>query len=152
MKEKAAKLNPKQEKFCQLYHKSGNASQSYKDAGYGSESDEACRSNASKLITKDNVEARLRELRAEQAQNCSLSRSDIVEKLCNVITALPDEAGLDNPLCELKITAQGPVAVFPDMLGSVKELNRMLGHYEPEKLDITVEGELVDMLRGLTGA
>ena len=58
-------LNIKQEKFCLEYSRSGNATEAYKIAGYKYSSDESARANAARLITNDNIQARLKELSQE---------------------------------------------------------------------------------------
>ena len=63
------KLNIKQEKFCLEYSRSGNATEAYKIAGYKYSSDESARANAARLITNDNIQARLKELSQEVASS-----------------------------------------------------------------------------------
>ena len=143
-------LNPRQEKFCQLYHESGNACDTYRQA-YDCEEGKAI-SNAWRLKQNEAIQKRLEELEGETRQLCSLSRSEIVDKLAGVILSTPDDVSQENPLCEVKATAIGPVPLMPDKLACIKELNRMMGNYEPEKLEVTADDEVKDMLRELTGA
>lgn len=48
-------LNERQKKFCEFYAKTGNAVQSYKDAGYDVKSDAGARASSSKLLTNPNI-------------------------------------------------------------------------------------------------
>lgn len=52
----------KMERFCLNYAKSGNATQSFKDAGYVYKTEAAARSSASVLLTKPIIQQRLNEL------------------------------------------------------------------------------------------
>lgn len=49
------KLLPRQKAFCDYYLESGNATKAYKKAYPGCKTDGAARTNASKLLTKDNI-------------------------------------------------------------------------------------------------
>lgn len=65
-------LNPRQEKFAQLYYAGpddlrGNATRCYLEA-YPDSSYDAAKSNAYRLLTHDGVRARMRELRHEAAE------------------------------------------------------------------------------------
>ncbi len=48
-------LNDRQQKFCEFFAKSGNATQAYKDAGYTPKSEEAAAVSASKLLRNAKV-------------------------------------------------------------------------------------------------
>lgn len=64
-----AKLTPKQEKFCQKYIETGNASQAYRQS-YDCENmaDEAVHTEASKLLNNPKITLRLNELKTEHAK------------------------------------------------------------------------------------
>ena len=51
------KLTPKQLKFCEAYLKTGNGTQSYKDAGYKVSNDKVAEANARKLLANRGVKA-----------------------------------------------------------------------------------------------
>lgn len=73
------KLNVRQEKFCIEYAKSGNATQAYINAGYKCKDGKSCRARASKLLTLDNVQQRLRELNDEVKNDAIASIQEIKE-------------------------------------------------------------------------
>lgn len=77
----AALKNVKHEKFCLHYAKTGNATESYKIAGYKPKSEESAYANANRLIKNDKVQARLAEL-AEEAATSKIA--DIAEILYNL--------------------------------------------------------------------
>jgi phage terminase small subunit len=58
-------LKPKQEAFCLHYAKSGNATESYKKAGYKCKTERAVQNAASRLLGSVGVQERLRELAEE---------------------------------------------------------------------------------------
>ena len=58
-------LNIKQEAFCLHYAKTGNATESYKIAGYSAKTDNAIYANSNRLLKNDKVKARLKELADE---------------------------------------------------------------------------------------
>ena len=57
-------LNPKQERFCIEYQRTGNATQSYKKV-YEIADDTTAQASASRLLTNPEIQARLRELSEE---------------------------------------------------------------------------------------
>ena len=56
------KLNPRQEKFCIEYAKTGNATQAYQLAGFESKSRESAQANSARLLADERIQARLHEL------------------------------------------------------------------------------------------
>lgn len=85
----------KQEKFCQLYAKTGNAFQSFKEAGYKFNSDSSARVMAHKLVNKNNnIKKRLQEL-AEKAENDAIaSIQEMQSTLTKIIREELDEEQL----------------------------------------------------------
>ena len=59
------KLNPRQEKFCIEYLKTGNATAAYQAAGFKSKSYQASQANSARLLADEKIQARLRELSAK---------------------------------------------------------------------------------------
>ncbi len=60
-------VTPIQDKFCLEYATSGNATEAYKKAGYKAQTDGAIRANAARLLTKANIQERLKEIAKEVA-------------------------------------------------------------------------------------
>lgn len=79
-------MTERQEKFCREFIKTGNATKAYKRAGYDTEDYDAIRSNASRLLTYDNVQKRLEELRKKAEAKEILSASQIRALLTNIAT------------------------------------------------------------------
>ena len=79
------KLTVKQEAFCLHYAKTGNATESYKKAGYKITSDEVTGVNASRLLKNDKVQARLQELAAEIHSSAIADITEIQETLTAIL-------------------------------------------------------------------
>ena len=63
----AALKNIKHESFCLHYSKTGNATESYKKAGYKAKTEAGINASASQLLKNPKVQARLAELAEEMA-------------------------------------------------------------------------------------
>lgn len=78
-------LNPRQEAFCLHYAKTGNATESYKQAGYICKMDSATSASARRLLQTPKVKARLAELAEEMASEKIADIREIHEYLTSVI-------------------------------------------------------------------
>ena len=78
-------LNPKQEAFCLHYAKTGNATESYKQAGYICKNDNAAGASARRLLLNAKIKARLAELAKEMASEKIAGIREIQEYLTSVI-------------------------------------------------------------------
>lgn len=78
-------LNPKQEAFCLHYAKTGNATESYKKAGYDAKSDNAAGASARRLLLNDKIKARLKELADEMASDKIASIAEIQARLTSIL-------------------------------------------------------------------
>jgi phage terminase small subunit len=77
MSETEIKLTPKQEKFCEEYLVDLNATQAAIRTGY---SEKTARSIASELLTKPNIQHRLRELRDEVQKKTQITKERVLEE------------------------------------------------------------------------
>lgn len=73
-------LNPKQEKFCVEYLKSGNATSAYK-AAFGIVNDNTARANSSRLLKNPAIQKRLSDLQAEINDGAICDAKEIQERL-----------------------------------------------------------------------
>ena len=78
-------LNVKQEAFCLHYARTGNATESYKKAGYAAKTENAIYANANRLLKNDKVQARLKELAEEIASDKIAGIKEIQEYLTSVM-------------------------------------------------------------------
>lgn len=77
--------NVKWEAFCLHYAKTGNATESYKKAGYKATTETAIYSNANRLLKNDKVKARLQELAEELAGEKIANIKEVQEKLTAIL-------------------------------------------------------------------
>lgn len=90
-----AKLTPKQEKFCQKYIETGNASEAYRQS-YDCENmkDETVNVKASELLNNGKITVRLKELKTEHAKR----HNTTVDDLLNELEDIKEQALLDGNL------------------------------------------------------
>ncbi len=113
------RISPKQEKFCQEYTKSGNASESYRLAGYEGKN---VRQLASQLLTNIDVIKRLDELKKLGEEEFKIDKAFLTEKYLEI----HDKA------------MEGSINVSK---GALDSLARMWGLNEADKIDLTSKGD-----------
>ncbi|MDT2885518.1 terminase small subunit, partial [Lactococcus lactis] len=77
-------LSERQKRFCELYVKTGNATQSYIDAGYKARGASA-RANASKLLTNPNVKSYIEELTSQLKKDSIADADRVLQFLTKVM-------------------------------------------------------------------
>jgi phage terminase small subunit len=96
--------NPRHELFCQAIASGKPTMEAYKLAGYKKSSAKA---NATRLMENDGISSRIAELRAQQSAKSEFSRDQFRQFLINVIQAMPEQASMQNPLCEIAMNERG---------------------------------------------
>lgn len=79
------KLTQKQRKFCDLYIETGNATQSYIDAGYKATSNNVAYANAKQLLEKHSVKNFLHERTKQLDEEAIASQNEILKFLTSVV-------------------------------------------------------------------
>jgi phage terminase small subunit len=148
---KTSKLTGKQEKFCQLYAATGNATQSFKDAGYAWKSEGAAAKNASNLIHKNsNIQERLRELSDKAETEAIASIREMQETLTKIIREELDEEQLIVEGRGMGISTTVSMrkqAALKDRLKALELLGKMKGAFvDNVNLTGTVPVQFVDDL------
>jgi hypothetical protein len=136
--------NPRHELFCQAIASGRPAIEAYKLAGYKNSSAKA---NATRLMENDGISSRIAELRAQQSAKAELSRDQFRQFLISIIQAKPEQASMQNPLCEIAMTKKGPAPVFPDKLGAAAQLAKLTGWNSAEKVSVEAGDTLSAFLR-----
>ncbi|MDT2889410.1 terminase small subunit [Lactococcus lactis] len=77
-------LSERQKRFCELYVKTGNATQSYIDAGYKARGASA-RANASKLLTNPNAKSYIEELTSQLKKDSIADADRVLQFLTKVM-------------------------------------------------------------------
>ena len=78
---KRSGLTAKQERFCQEYIIDYNGTRAAIRAGY---SEDSARFHASRMLSRDNIRARVRQLQAEQVKRLAVSQDYVVQQLVSV--------------------------------------------------------------------
>jgi len=112
-------LTPKQEMFCEVYVRTGNASEAYRTAyDVSTTNDNTINPTASKLLKKDVISAKVKELRGELQDTHKITKDFIVNELLYVIEK----------------SKQGDKIDTTGINKAVDTLNKMMGYYEPKKI------------------
>ena len=132
-------LSVKQEKFCLEYARLGNARQAYINAGYKSKSEEAIDANASRLISNDKVQERLKELAEETKNNAIADIQEMQEVLTSIIRQQIDEEVIVNEIMK-GITTTKKLTKKPaikDVISAIEKLGKMQGAFS-EKVELEI--------------
>jgi phage terminase small subunit len=113
------RLSPKQESFVQNYIKSGNATQSYLDAGYNTKSPDV---GASQLLRNNSIIERLDELKKLGEEEFKIDKAFLTEKYLEI-----HEKAMEGSINVSK--------------GALDSLARMWGVNEADKVDLTTKGD-----------
>lgn len=135
-------LNVKQEAFCLHYAKTGNATESYKIAGYDAKTPNAIYANANRLLKNDKVKARLAELAAELASEKIANIKEVQEYLTSVIRGETTDDVVVTEGCGDGVSEAKIVKVRTNNVARIKaatELAKMQGGYDTKlQVELTV--------------
>ena len=123
MKHKA-KLNPRQEAFCRAYAGKawGNAAEAYRLAGYLVKTPQSAGNAACRLLEDVRIRERVAELRADVEQRLTFDR---LELATHRVKFIRDETA--DPALRM---------------AAMRDMEKMLGYLEPDKLDVRHSGEV----------
>ena len=76
-----SELNPKQEKFCQLYVQLGNASEAYRQAYNSTAKPESVHVRASEHLSNSKISVRVDEIREALRANHGITLQDLLKEL-----------------------------------------------------------------------
>lgn len=129
-------LSVKQEAFCLHYAKTGNATESYKAAGYKPKTEGAAYACANRLLKIDKVQARLQELADEMASDKIANIREVQERLTAILRGdLKESFVVTDGEGGYQIIEKPPQ--LKDVLKAGQELAKMQGGYDT-KLNITM--------------
>lgn len=123
-------LNVRQEAFCWHYAKTGNATESYKEAGYAPKSESAASSSASLLLRNPRVQERLAQITEELNSAKIASVREVQERL----TAI-----LRGELKEERVVVEGE---------GMGESRARIIRCAPQHKDVIKSGELLAKMQG----
>lgn len=135
-------LNIRQEAFCLHYARTGNATESYKQAGYKPKNDNVANANAVRMLRNDKVKARLAELAEEMASEKIAGIREVQERLTSILRGdLQEEQvvveGCGDGVSEAKIIKRQ--AQLKDIIKAGETLARMQGGFDTKvHMEVTV--------------
>lgn len=154
------KLSIKQEKFCNYYLESGNASEAYRRAfSCGKMAEQTIWAKASLLLTKDKVRARVEQLRAELQRRSDITKDEAVGILADIaranivdtlivkqnsdyttilvadVSKLP--LNVQRSILSIKSSDKGFEVKLYNKIEAIDKLSKMLGWDAPAKQEVT---------------
>lgn len=152
-------LNSRQKKFAALYHRYGNATRAYGEAYDAPRTEKGAfphwvTSDGNRLVRNGDVAAEIARLKGTAEALSSLSLAETVDYLVSAITTPVGEIGPDSPLCEeYTVDDAGRVKTKSvSKLGAIRELARLTGMGEPEKVELSAGDSFSEVLKAITGA
>ena len=147
------KLRPKQEKFCNLYIETSNASEAYRKVySCKGSSDKTVWEAASKLVSK--LSPRIQELQSELRKKSNITKDRVLEELrCIAFADIRDFLSIRNGMVifkdssewteemsraveSVKVTKEGIELKLNGKSWSISRICKMLGYDEPTEVNI----------------
>lgn len=133
----------KMERFCQNYAKSGNATQSFIDAGYKHKDNANARVGGCKLLTNPNVQRRLQELTGEAIEKQHNEAIADIQEMQSILTKIIREE-LDEEVLNVvgdgdgysHVTSNRKKASIADRIRAIEKLAKMQGAFT-EKVEVS---------------
>ena len=133
-------LNVKQEAFCLHYAKTGNATESYKQAGYKVKTERSAYAASNQLLKNIKVQERLKELADEIASSKIASIKEIQERLTSIMRMEQQEEvvmtkGTGEGCSEIKHVSKAPS--LKDVIKAAETLAKMQGGFD-NKINVEI--------------
>lgn len=131
-------LSAQQVRFCELYASGRPAGRAYEEAGYSARGTSA-NSAGSKLLTNDNVQKRIKELKKEASKECRWIKRDALNFLADVLeTPIGSVYQSHNLAQEYQEATErsGARIKMPSKMDALDKMARLCGWYEAEKHDV----------------
>ncbi|MGM7556848.1 terminase [Aerococcus christensenii] len=133
-----AKLTVKQKKFADEYIISGNATQSYIDAGYSAKKRNTAEANARRLLGNDSVKTYIKERMKALDEQAIASQKEVMKFLTSVLRGEQTEekvvAGCDKPI-QVKVS-------IGDQIKAGELIGKRFGMWT-DKQEVSVQGAVV---------
>ena len=139
--------NARHEKFAQLVTSGDlSATRAYINAGYSKNGADGA---AVKLQGIARVKARIKELKEEAAQDCKLTKKNILDFLADVMLTPAGSVHKAHHLCQsFKDTSDINEVRMPDKLSAAVQISKMCGWNEPDKIAISGSVDVVVEIGG----
>lgn len=130
--EEVKELTIRQQRFADLYIETGNATQSYIDAGYKATKREVAEANARKLLVNYSVQKYIENRMKELQQNAIASQEEVLQYLTRVMRGKEkDQFGLDASLQDRTKCAE----LLGKRYGTFIDKKEVTGGYKVELVD-----------------
>ena len=130
--EEVTELTIRQQRFADLYIETGNATQSYIDAGYKATKREVAEANARKLLVNYSVQKYIENRMKELQQNAIASQEEVLQYLTRVMRGKEkDQFGLDASLQDRTKCAE----LLGKRYGTFIDKKEVTGGYKVELVD-----------------
>jgi len=142
-------LNDRQRRFADGVLQGMSLTAAYQ-AAHPNYSGISARKYAWELRQKPQVKAYMEAVRRETKMEAVMSRQEILEYLTAIIRTPVGELDEFHPLCTSIIRSSGATAKrMPDKIRAIDRLCRMMGWYEPEKVQVESDGlmDLIEWIR-----
>jgi phage terminase small subunit len=149
------KLTLKQEKFCQEYITTGNASEAYRRSyNISNMKPESIHRKATELMANVNVAARIAELKEELGNKFEITKEKLGKLLLNRVMiveemqqlAQKDDLTLDE---ELKYNRLLQLVKASDANKAIDQLSKMFGLNEPDRAEVEHKGITLNIIKPL---
>jgi hypothetical protein len=150
-------LTVRQARFAELYHRYGNGTRAYGEAGNIAKTDEGnypswVTVEAHRLLRNPNVKEEINRLIGDAQALASMTVDELLDFHATVVRTPVGEVGPDSPFCEeYEVKPDGTVKVkMISKVASSREIARLTGMDSPQKVEISAENEFLGMLAALT--
>ena len=146
-------LSVKQKKFCQLYSKTGNAKQSYIDAGYTANNNHVAETSAHNLLRKSEVRTYVELLQQKTQERIGMDTDSIVNYLVEVVRGGAGEVAEVDDSGEIKLKAGADLNKIEAISQSSSESSSSEGSSESRSISLKNKDKLkaLDMLCKILG-
>lgn len=122
-------MNKRHQQFIEEYMANGmNGTQAYLST-YPNATDDTARANATKLLAKTHIKAEIERLQAETSKELNITKESLLKHLNDILESTKDDPKNKH-----------------NAIKSIEVLNKMLGFNEPNKTDITTNGESINQI------
>ena len=148
----ASLKNVRHEKFAQCVASGLSGAEAYRQAAEysGKQAD----GNAANWMKRPGVRERIAELKEANSRRATLSREQTIEFLCSVILASAAKVDVDSSLVQSAEFENGqPVKLrIPDKIAAVKELTKMCGWAQPNRIELSARDTLAEFIDSIRQA
>lgn len=144
-------LSPRQLKFCQAYASGMTVGVAWRAAGYKAKPKSAAILGG-RALQNPEIAAELDRLYAEARERARLTKEDIIDYLCDVVTTPVGKVDQDHKLCQeyhVSETEHGShtKVKMPAKLDAIKHLSALCGWNAPVKVGFDADDPMLSLLR-----